>query len=156
MLFVFTLSLSLLYLAGGESCPEEFYRIDSQCFYISKTKVSWIEARKHCEMKHTQLLSLESEAQAIKISQHIESISNRHFNEFWTSGNDIDVEGVWRWADRERSKVPGFGWSEESFSSIEENCLVWVVEVVGGKVSDGWHPASCCNMHQFICSSQTL
>ena len=40
--------------------------------------------------------------------------------------------------------------------SLEENCLVWVVEVVRGTVSDGWHSASCCNMHQYVCSSQTL
>ena len=48
-------------------------------------------------------------------------------------------------------------WTNESLAispprSVEENCLVWVVELVGGDVSDGWHSASCCNMHQFVCS----
>ena len=100
------------------SCPEEFYKIDNQCFYISKDKVSWIEARKHCEMKNSTLLALESEAKAIRLSNLVEKISQRHFNEFWTSGNDIDVEGSWQWEGQEeggRSEVPSFGWSEESF-----------------------------------------
>ena len=152
--------LFLLTDTARGDCPEEFYKIDNQCFYISKDKVSWIEARKHCEMKQSALLALESEAKAIRLSNLVETISQRHFNEFWTSGNDIDVEGSWRWAGQEeggRSQVPSFGWSEESFRSIEENCLVWVVEVVGrGRVSDGWHPASCCNMHQYVCSSPLL
>ena len=104
-------------------------------------------------MKQTELLSLRSEVEAIRLSNLIQTISRRHFNEFWTSGNDIDVEGAWRWAgDTEGRGVPSFGWTEQSFSSIEENCLVWVVELVAGQETDGWHPASCCNMHQFICS----
>ena len=108
-------------------------------------------------MKQSKLISLETEVLATKLSHHIETLSRRHFNEFWTSGNDIEVEGSWRWAGvTERELVPSFGWSEESFSSIEENCLVWVVEVVRGEVTAGWHPASCCNIHTFICSSQTL
>ena len=101
-------------------CPEEFYKIDNHCFYISKDKVSWIEARKHCEMKQSALLALESEAKAIRLSNLVETISQRHFNEFWTSGNDIEVEGVWNWVGLEeggRSLVPSFGWSEESFRS---------------------------------------
>ena len=108
-------------------------------------------------MKKSQLLSLESEVLATSLSRHIETVSSRHFNEFWTSGNDIEVEGAWRWVGAtQREEVPSFGWSEESFSSIEENCLVWVVEVVRGERTGGWHPASCCNIHKFICSSQTL
>ena len=71
-------------------------------------------------MKQSALLALESEAKAIRLSHLIETISQRHFNEFWTSGNDIEVEGVWNWVGLEeggRSEVPSFGWSEESFRS---------------------------------------
>ena len=105
-------------------CPEEFYKIDNHCFYISKHKVSWIEARKHCEKKQSALLALESEAKAIRLSNLVETISQRHFNEFWTSGNDIEVEGAWHWAglgEGASSEVPSFGWSEESFRSRLEH-----------------------------------
>ena len=154
---IYPTTLTTLIHLSGAVCPDQFYKIDNKCFYISKEKVTWIEARKHCEMKQSKLISLETEVLATKLSHHIETLSRRHFNEFWTSGNDIEVEGSWRWAGvTERELVPSFGWSEESFSSIEENCLVWVVEVVRGEVTAGWHPASCCNIHTFICSSQTL
>lgn len=144
----------------GFNCPDEFYSLDNECFYVSDDKVTWIEARKSCEMKNSKLLTLESESKAIKISNLLKSVVKRHYNEFWTGGNDIDREGDWVWAEEDlgsRRRVPEFGWSELSFTSIEENCLVWVVELLdrrgrgSGQVIDGWHGASCCNMHQFVC-----
>ena len=109
-------------------------------------------------MKSSQLLILQSESKAIKLSNFLKSIAKRHYNEFWTSGNDIAKEGDWTWAgDDSDRRVPEFGWSEQSFTSVEENCLVWVVEIVTMRageeegVSDGWHGASCCNMHQYVC-----
>ena len=82
-------------------------------------------------MKSSQLLILQSESKAIKLSNFLKTIAKRHYNEFWTSGNDIAKEGAWTWAgdDRDR-RVPEFGWSEQSFISVEENCLVWVVEII--------------------------
>ena len=71
--------------------------------------MTWIEARKHCEMKQSAVLALESEAKAIRLSNLIETISQRHFNEFWTSGNDIDVEGSWRWAGQEEGASANAG-----------------------------------------------
>ena len=118
---------------SGFNCPDEFYSLDNECFYVSDDKVTWIEARKSCEMKNSKLLTLESESKAIKISNFLKSVVKRHYNEFWTGGNDIDREGDWVWAEEDlgsRRRVPEFGWSELSFTSIEENCLVWVVELL--------------------------
>ena len=119
--------------------------------------MTWIEARKYCQVKSSKLLTLNSESKAIMLSNLIRNVSRRHFNEFWTSGNDIDAEGDWVWTgDDDGEAVPQFGWSEPSLWSLEENCLVWVVEIITMRageegVSDGWHGASCCNMHQYVC-----
>ena len=144
---------SFLSAEDVEKCPKGFKKVDKDCFYISSDKVTWIEARKLCENRSSKLLAIESEFISIKLSNLLQSIVRRHYNEFWTSGNDIIKEGDWVWADDKWRKVPDFGWSEQSVSSIEENCLVWVVEMPdpGAVVSDGWHGASCCNMHRYIC-----
>ena len=136
-----------------ETCPDGFIKVDKECFYTSRDKVTWIEARKLCENRSSILLAIENELKSIKLSNLLKSVVRRHYNEFWTSGNDIIREGDWVWADDKWRKVPDFGWSEQSFSSIEENCLVWVVEMPdpGAVVTDGWHGASCCNMHRYIC-----
>ena len=65
----------------------------NECFYVSQEKVTWIEARKYCQTKSARLLTLNSESKAIKLSEVIKNVAKRHFNEFWTSGNDIEEEG---------------------------------------------------------------
>ena len=66
---------------------------------MSRDKVTWIEARKFCEMKSASLLALASEAQAVQVSSFLRTQVRRHYNEFWTAGNDIAREGDWVWAE---------------------------------------------------------
>ena len=66
---------------------------------MSRDKVTWIEARKFCEMKSASLLALASEAQAVQVSGFLRTRVRRHYNEFWTAGNDIAREGDWVWAE---------------------------------------------------------
>ena len=97
------------------------------------------------------LVTLNKESDNEMLVKLVRKNSRRNLNEFWTAGNDIEVEGVRDWAGL-RSEVPVFGWTEEPYYSIEENCLLWVVELrTRGRYSDGWHGASCCNSAEFIC-----
>ena len=101
------------------------------------------------------LVALDSESVTEVLGNIVRKNTRKHFNEFWTAGNDIEVEGVWEWAGG-RGEVPDFGWTEDPYYSIEENCLVWVVELqTRGRYSDGWHGASCCNSAQYICQLKT-
>ena len=110
-----------------------------------------MEARKKCEAQDSMLVALESETINEELVRIVKESSKRHYAEFWTAGNDIEEEGVWEWAGV-RSIVPDYGWTEDPYYSIEENCLLWVVELrTRGRYSDGWHGASCCNSAQYIC-----
>ena len=134
-------------------CPPSFEKVGNDCYFVSKEKVGWIEARKKCEKKGSVLVTLDTESVTEVLVNLVKKSSRKHFNEFWTAGNDIEVEGVWEWAGV-RSEVPEFGWTEEPYYSIEENCLVWVVELrTRGRYSDGWHGASCCNSALYICQA---
>ena len=50
-------------------------------------------------MKSAKLLALDSEAQAVQVSRFLRTQVRRHYNEFWTAGNDIAREGDWVWAE---------------------------------------------------------
>ena len=136
-------------------CPLGFEKVGTGCYYVSMEKVGWIEARKKCEKKGSLLVTLTSESVTEDLVSLVRKNTRKHFNEFWTAGNDIEVEGEWEWAGV-RSRVPDFGWTEELYYSVEENCLVWVVELrTRGRFSDGWHGASCCNSAHYICQTGT-
>ena len=120
--------------------------------------MGWIEARKRCEGRGAALLSLTSRRQTAGLVKLVRweggkpitratarRSTRKKLSEFWTSGNDVEEEGVWEWAgtggtpgrprwspDHPWCPVGGFGWSEEPVTSIEENCLVWVVEARRG------------------------
>ena len=137
----------------GKKCPLGFERVDSMCYFVSAEKVGWIEARKKCEKKGSALVTLTTESVTENLVNLVIKNTRKHFNEFWTAGNDIETEGEWEWAGV-RSKVPDFGWTEELYYSVEENCLIWVVELrTRGRYSDGWHGASCCNSAHYICQT---
>ena len=113
-----------------------------------------MEARKFCQKRDAVLVALDTQDKAAQLAKFVRKSSRRHFNEFWTGGNDIEAEGEWEWAGR-RGRVGEWGWADQARTSLEENCLVWVVEEVGVTrlEREGWHGASCCNMHRYLCQS---
>ena len=61
---------------GGLSCPAGFEVVEGeegeeQCYFLSTERVGWIEARKKCESKAAQLVSLDSRKKIKSLSEHI-------------------------------------------------------------------------------------
>ena len=96
-------------------------------------------------------MSVETVQEKEWIVSLVSSLGKRRRRQYWTSGNDIEVEGRWEWAKR-RTRVPQFGWSEEPFNSPGENCLAWTVDIKKtGANGDFWQGSSCCNNLRYIC-----
>ena len=68
------------------SCPQDFVRVGSTCYYISLAKVNmrkaissnlasqqmgWIEARKKCEARGSRLLALTGREQTQQLVRHV-------------------------------------------------------------------------------------
>ena len=134
------------YSRSSLSCPPEFQSVSGGCFYVSKDRVGWIEARKMCAKKGGVLVSIQSREKRSQLIGLVFQNMRRKRDEFWLSGNDIEEEGYWEWA-KLRSRVPDFGWVEPPYDSHEENCLSWTVETG----ENFWHGSSCCNNLRYIC-----
>ena len=144
--------LLLTYLVAPRSCPPEFEQVQNNCFYISDRRVGWIEAKKQCEARKSELVSFEFESKQSDLLRWVGDMTRRRRGKFWTSGNDIQSEGVWLWDVG--GAVPDFGWTQLGLEeSLEENCLSWSVSF-GFNIGDSeasWQGASCCNNLRFIC-----
>ena len=132
-----------------KNCPDDFDLVDGECYFISAERVGWIEARKKCEVRKSNLISFDSERKRTKLAEYVRRTSRRRRSEFWTSGNDISREGVWQWAEQPGGlgRVAAGGWLGAQYTSLEENCLVWSVATRG----EGWTSSSCCNSLGYIC-----
>ena len=131
----------------ARNCPPDFELVDGECYFVSTERVGWIEARKKCEVRKSQLISFQTDEKRKLLAEYVSSTLGRRRGEFWTSGNDISREGVWHWAEQRNSPVSSSGWLESPYISLEENCLVWNV----GRGRDGWLGSSCCNSIGYIC-----
>ena len=116
------------------SCPNGFELIGSGCYSFSNDRMGWIEAKKMCELKESRLVVIETEKERDDILEHVIATQGRQRSrfEFWTAGNDIDVENVWVWSGQKDEIVPEFGWIELPIPSAEENCLTWDITVSRG------------------------
>ena len=54
---------------------------------MSTDRVGWIEARKKCEVRKSQLVSLDSDRKRSSLAKYVESSSSRRRSEYWTSGD---------------------------------------------------------------------
>ena len=74
---------------------------------------------------------------------------------FWTSGNDVDLEGDWVWTEGGGRKVGRVGskvWLQSPSINLEENCLVWSITRSGRSgVREGCLSEACCTSSPYIC-----
>ena len=81
-------------------------KLGSGCYYFSRDRMGWIEAKKTCELmtEGGRLVHIETPAERDLLLKQVAKQSRSRF-EYWTAGNDIDEENRWVWAGGEADKV---------------------------------------------------
>ena len=81
-------------------------KLGSGCYYFSRDRMGWIEAKKTCELmtEGGRLVHIETPAERDLLLKQVAKQSRSRF-EYWTAGNDIDEENRWVWAGGEAEKV---------------------------------------------------
>ncbi|KAJ8304582.1 hypothetical protein KUTeg_018165 [Tegillarca granosa] len=115
----------------------------------------------HCDRDYTILIR-SSQAQAICMTMNahlleIETeeennfIKGRHKNahNYWTGGNDIEVESVWRWITS-KNPITFFDWSVGQPSNLRhrQDCLII------HHSNHQWHDFDCRAENFFICEKE--
>lgn len=101
-------------------CPRSFVKLGSGCYYFSRDRMGWIEAKKTCELmtEGGRLVHIETPAERDLLLKQVAKQSRSRF-EYWTAGNDIDEENRWVWAGGEADKVREGGDELESADGYE-------------------------------------
>ena len=88
-------------------------KLGSGCYYFSRDRMGWIEAKKTCELmtEGGRLVHIETPAERDLLLKQVAKQSRSRF-EYWTAGNDIDEENRWVWAggDAEKVRMRSFFW----------------------------------------------
>ncbi|XP_060901039.1 macrophage mannose receptor 1-like [Labrus mixtus] len=109
-------------------------------YYISRYSLAMEDARSLCKRMHSDLVTINSEAESIFLWKRIYSSSNS----FWI-GLTVDLDRTYGWMDG--SPVVFLRWDEGQprFQNNDENCAVM-------RSSMGfWHDSNCGFEYSFIC-----
>ncbi|XP_002732784.2 uncharacterized protein LOC100378260 [Saccoglossus kowalevskii] len=84
-----------------QGCRPGWYGFRDHCYYFSREKQTWNDARYWCETQgHSDLLSITGEAErdfvVDKLKYH--EVDDDGAVHFWIGLNDIDVEGQYKWS----------------------------------------------------------
>ena len=66
------------------------------------------------------------------------------FNEMWIGGNDVAVEGEWRWADSENFTWPDFIANDQPGHDAGRNCLITTQ-------TSQWWQGGCAEKKAYLC-----
>ena len=78
------------------ACEPDWEENGNRCYLWSTDMKNWTEAEDFCQRKGAHLASVTSAA----ISDYVlEGKDKREMYQLWIGGSDLEVNGVWKWAD---------------------------------------------------------
>jgi hypothetical protein len=119
-------------------------------FMFCDTAVVFDEALERCSAARGTLVSIDDEQQNTWLSERMQALEA---DDFWLSGTDAEVEGVWRWVDGRVFFGEGADggaafapWDEEQPNDLNgEDCM----RSTGGV----WRDLDCADEIAFVCQS---
>ena len=128
------------------SCPNNWDRGGDHCYYLSETRMKWLNAEDHCR----------------KIGGHLASITNERIHNFmknklnnehggdnkvrWIGGRRKPGTNTFVWTDC-RSWGYNQGWGNGR-PDDNQDCVLYNFE----RNDQFWDDAACTNAYKFVCS----
>ena len=133
----------------SSSCPNNWEKMEDNCYLWPSMKKSWLDAEKFCKENDGHLASVTN----LKIHNYIQSKVDKNDSNtfFWIGGTDQENEGKWGWND-------GNDWNftqwatrptEQPNDFMNEDCLQIYDQ---NTAQDGWNDQKCSTLQSFVCS----
>ena len=129
------------------ACEPYWEENGNHCYLWSKNKVNWTEAEGLCQRKGAHLASVTSTA----INDYVlEGKDKRRMYQLWIGGSDLEVNGVWKWADC--SEDQEWKWADwrpgEPSDHLGQDCLSIHPE------ERKWDDVGCNTKSGFLCGQR--
>ena len=112
------------------------------CYVFLQARGTWTDGQAACENAGPDLLgaSITSPMENEFVSAFVPSL------DFYTGGNDLDVEGTFTWSDEEPFTFENWRAGEPNNSEGREDCLV-----IQGNLGSVWDDRSCSEILPILC-----
>ncbi|XP_060591267.1 CD209 antigen-like protein C isoform X3 [Ruditapes philippinarum] len=152
------LHLLLTTILVASACPNGWITFNGNCYSFVTTKQTWFHAAKACHDLDAKLVDVKSKDEEEFLKR---TIKHQHLHDdpqtigYWTSGNDLAVEGTWVWGYPEGIPMTTTDWfpgepNNSWYNGREEDCVaLW-----GHDSHDyQWNDQPCDNQDFYICKA---
>ncbi|XP_060562438.1 CD209 antigen-like protein C [Ruditapes philippinarum] len=125
------LHLLLTTILVASACPNGWITFNGNCYSFVTTKQTWFHAAKACRDLDAKLVDVKSKDEEEFLKR---TIKHQHVHDnpqtigYWTSGNDLAVEGTWVWGYPEGIPMTTTDWfrgepNNHWYDGREEDCV---------------------------------
>ncbi|XP_052676540.1 perlucin-like protein isoform X2 [Crassostrea angulata] len=128
------------------TCPNGWTRYQTSCYLVVTYELeTWSGAQAKCVAENSGLVEIETEAE----NNFLKDVAAKTFlnGQFWTGGNDIDVEGQWRWVTSGNPfTFTDWGPGEPNDTGGNEDCMLLL-----SNTGYTWNDLPCSTNSLYIC-----
>ncbi|XP_025081947.1 perlucin-like [Pomacea canaliculata] len=162
MLSLLVSTILLVAVAGQEiiRCPGGFQLSGNSCYKVIRDNATYPEAQVACRLIDSYLVSVESASEMESLASFLNKVAGdiTEFpaDYFWTSGNDLQIEGQWTWRQQKQTNIVVANWKNGkapvSTSKIsDKNCIA-----VQQSASYQWVNHKCSKIFPYVCETSAL
>ncbi|XP_048780983.1 perlucin-like [Ostrea edulis] len=138
-------------------CRDGWTKFQGSCYLFASEQASWTEAVAYCRSMNSNLVEIGSATEnafvegELKIIHSHASSGNQNEVSYWLGGNDIEIEGEFKWANSDLS-LTFTDWSPgQPDNANGEDCIE-----LRGAFHYHWNDLPCNTPHHFICETLTF
>lgn len=152
MNWIFLFTTLLIVLKDGYAtaeCTDGFIRHGDSCYHFSHDTETWMDALIACEKLYgSTLVEIENANENNFLLSEVNTLGSR----YWIGGNDLRVEGEWKWQTTNNA-ITYATWcpGNPSNSRGDENCLEIVDCDGSGPLKSLWNDLQCHSFQKYIC-----
>ncbi|XP_056001779.1 neurocan core protein-like [Ostrea edulis] len=134
-------------------CPSSWIEYQGHCYYLDEKRVNWTDAKLECRKRGSHLVEIEDQEKSKWLASTflVKSTCPTYLYKCtaWTGGNDVDIEGQYRWSYSNaiftfhfwQRGEPSVGYPKQA---EERDCIDLLRN---GK----WNDRRCSYLNLFIC-----
>ncbi|XP_062574841.1 hepatic lectin-like [Saccostrea cucullata] len=145
---------SLDFVHFRKSCMPPWTEYNNHCYLKGQTKVTWAEAKAECEDMCSHLVVIDNMEESNWLAKAFLRENTCPTDIFadctaWTGGNDLEVEGQYRWNNSNVTMTFTYWYYNEP--SINDPTQAYTRDCIDLLKTAKWNDRPCSYLNSFIC-----
>ncbi|XP_006151902.2 C-type lectin domain family 10 member A [Tupaia chinensis] len=126
-------------------CPVNWVEHEGSCYWFSRSRKTWSEAEKYCQLKMSHLVVINSREEQNFVQEHTGS------SYVWIGLNDS--EGIWKWVDGTDYETNFKNWEPGQPDDWHGHGLGGGEDCAHLRIHGNWNDNACQRLYLWVCEA---